>query len=215
MSFAFALPLDPRPWLASASLPTSVRALRPADEVRDGELVERARRGDRWAEEALYRRHVRYIAGIATRLLGRHHESEDVVQETFAIALEQLGSLRDGDAFRSWLAHIAVSQAQRRFRRRRLLRTFGLDHGGDDARLESLASPDASPEVRAELAALDNVLAALPADVRLAWMLRRVEGWSLDEVSEACRCSLATTKRRIAAAEAKVAAFVNIAEGEP
>src|SRR5687767_12898654 len=74
-----------------------------ADRVPDEELVRRALRGEPWAEEAIYRRHVTFVAGISLRLLRNQAEAEDVTQETFALALEQLGKLRDPQALRGWL----------------------------------------------------------------------------------------------------------------
>jgi RNA polymerase sigma-70 factor (ECF subfamily) len=44
--------------------------------------------------------------------------------------------------------------------------------------------------------------------VRIAWTLRMVEGLELAEVASACGCSLATAKRRIAAAEVVVRAHI-------
>jgi RNA polymerase sigma-70 factor (ECF subfamily) len=187
-----------------------VRALPAAGGVSDAALVERAKGGDRWAEEVIYRRHVGYIAGLVVRLLRSRSEMEDVVQETFALALERLGSLRDGDALRGWLAQIAVGQVRRRFRRRRLLSLLGLDRSDDDAPLEALAAEGQSAEVLAELAALDRLLQTLPVEQRIAWMLRYAEGDSLEDVARACACSLATAKRRIAAAEARVSLHVRL-----
>jgi RNA polymerase sigma-70 factor (ECF subfamily) len=73
-----------------------------------------------------------------------------------------------------------------------------------------LASPDASPEVHAELAKLDRVLATIPANQQIAWMLRYVEGQMLEDVAQACNCSLATIKRRITAADARIRAHVGV-----
>lgn len=52
------------------------------------------------------------------------------------------------------------------------------------------------------------MLESLPLEERLAWSLRHVEGHALEEVAAACDCSLATAKRRIAAAEANVRARI-------
>jgi RNA polymerase sigma-70 factor (ECF subfamily) len=193
--------------------PASPRARAPEGlSATDGDLVARAaaKGGDRAAEEALYRRHVRYVAGMIGRLLGDRTEAEDCVQETFAIALERIGTLRDGDAVRAWIAQIGVSQVRRRFRKRKLLRVFGLDRGADDATLEAFAWQGASPETHAELAKLWRALASLPTEQRLAWSLRHVEGNALDVVAVACGCSLATAKRRIAAADAHVRAHASL-----
>jgi RNA polymerase sigma-70 factor (ECF subfamily) len=122
------------------------------------------------------------------------------------IAFEKLDGLRDDVAFRPWLAQVAVSQVRRRFRRRKLLRLFGLVD--DEAGLSELASPGASAEVLSDLALLDAALRRLPDEQRIAWVLRHVEGLALDEVARAVECSLATAKRRIAAADERVRAHV-------
>jgi RNA polymerase sigma-70 factor, ECF subfamily len=177
-------------------------AARAIDRV-DAELVSRAKSGDAAAEEALYRRHVAYVAGLVGRLVGHVQETEDCVQETFAIALARLRSLREGDAVRAWLARIAVNLVRRRFRRRKLLNFVGLD----DPRgrpPERFVWTGASPDVHAELTLLWSALERLPIEQRLAWSLRHVEGHELAEVATACECSLATAKRRIAAAESSL-----------
>jgi RNA polymerase sigma-70 factor (ECF subfamily) len=190
-----------------------IRSLPSADRTTDVDLVARAQAGDRWAEEAIYRRHVRAVAGLVLRLLRNRAESEDVVQDTFAIALVELGALRDGAALRSWLSQIAVRQVKRRLRKRRLLRLFGLDGPAQEGvGLDSLAAEGVSGEVRAELAQLDRALLTLPVEQRIAWMLRYVDGDELEAVARACSCSLATVKRRIAAADACVRLHVTLKE---
>jgi len=178
--------------------------LQSADAASDAQLVARAIEGDRWGREMLYRRHATYLLAIAARLLGNRNEGEEVVQDTFVTAFEQLSTLREPAALRGWLAQIAVSQVRRRMRRGRLMRVLGLDRGADDATLAALASPGTNPDQRAELALIDRAMRGMPSNVRIAWMLRMVEGLELAEVASACGCSLATAKRRIAAADAVV-----------
>jgi len=52
----------------------------------DEQLVVRAQAGESWAEDALYRRHFRYVGGMVARLLRGSDEAEDILQETFALA---------------------------------------------------------------------------------------------------------------------------------
>jgi len=170
----------------------------------DAELVQRATEGDAWAEEALYRRYAELVIGTAKRLLGNADEAMDVAQDSFLTAFEKLSTLRDASTFKTWLMQIAVRNVHRRFRRRRLLRWLGLEES-DERALEELASKDAPLEVRADLAHLGLVLSGLPPALRLPWMLRHVEGHELTEVAALCNCSLATAKRRLVAAESRVA----------
>jgi RNA polymerase sigma-70 factor, ECF subfamily len=179
-----------------------------ASGVGDAELVARALLGDRFGRDALYRRHARYLFAVAARLLGNRGEAEEVVQDTFVAGFTQLGTLRDPAAILAWLTQIAVSLAKRRLRHDRLMRLLGLDRSPEDATLEALAAADLHLEQRAELALLDRLLGRVRVPLRIAWMLRRVDGLSLAEVAAACTCSLATAKRRIAEVDGMVSRHI-------
>lgn len=176
----------------------------------DRQLVERSLAGEGFALQLLYRRHVRPVTERVTRLLARSGEAEDVVQDAFVEAFSHLIDLQDKTRFGAWLMRIAVHQVHRRFRRRRLLARLGLDRGYDDARLESIADPGINPERRAQLSRLDAELSRLSSELRLAWMLRYVEGCELLEVAEQCGASLATIKRRIQRADARLRSQLDI-----
>lgn len=184
---------------AGAATPTPIEV-----ETGDAELVARAREGDSWALDMLYRRHVQLVASTAIRLLRNRSEAEDVVQESFLLAFQNLRQLEQASAFRAWVVRIAVSRVHRRFRWRKVRAWVGLG-ADEDATLVREALDQVTPEQRAELALLDRALGAMPFELRTAWVLRHVVGCALEEVAAGCGCSLATAKRRIAAAEARIA----------
>jgi RNA polymerase sigma-70 factor (ECF subfamily) len=193
-----------------AKRPEGAVLLRLPESTDDAALVVRAAAGDRWSREVIYRRHADYLLGLATRLVGNRGDAEEIVQEAFLAGFEKLVTLRDLGALRVWLGQIVVNLARHRLRRARLSRFLGLDRGADDATLEALAAPGLHPETCCELALLDRALGRLRADLRIAWMLRHVEGLELTEVASACRCSLATVKRRLVEAEAVVQRHVSV-----
>jgi RNA polymerase sigma-70 factor (ECF subfamily) len=149
--------------------------------------------------EAAFRRYSSYVAAIAIRLLGRDDEVDDVVQDVFLAAQRGRGKLRDPNAIKQWLATVTVRIARRRLRLRRLRTWLGFDKNEG---YEDLAAPGATPDDRALLSCVYAVLDELPVAERIAWTLRNVEGERLDNVARLCGCSLATAKRRIAAAQA-------------
>jgi RNA polymerase sigma-70 factor (ECF subfamily) len=189
-------------------------SLKVSEAMSDEELVRRALAGNRWGRDMLYRRHADSLLAMTIRLLANRGEAEEIVQDTFVTAFEQLGTLREPGAVRGWLGQIAVNLVRRRFRRGRLMRFLGLDRGADDATLEALADPGVSADQRAELALIDRLLRGMKPALRLAWMLRRVDGLELGEVASLCDCSLATVKRRIAEADALVDRHVAVPRGE-
>jgi RNA polymerase sigma-70 factor (ECF subfamily) len=184
--------------------PSKPSAQGSPEHAEDATLVACALRGDRVAEAQIYRRHARALGNLAARLLGSRTDAEDVVQETFVTALERLGDLRDPACLRPWLTRITVTLAQKRLRRRRLLRWLGLDRTESDLPLDAMADEAMPVDRRAELARIAAVLETVPAPERVAWTLHRVEGETLETVAATCGCSLATVKRRIAAVEARL-----------
>ena len=175
--------------------------LRPAHAPpTDAELVERAVAGEARAKELLYRRHAPMVFGLAHRVLGRPQEVDDLVQDAFEGAFSRLGRLRDGQDFASWISTIVVRTARTRIRRKRLTRKLGLD-AREPLEPERLVSAHAAPDVRAELHALYRLIEQLPANVRMALILRRVEGLTIAEIGEHLGLSPATVKRHIKAGE--------------
>jgi RNA polymerase sigma-70 factor (ECF subfamily) len=147
--------------------------------------------------DELFARYGRYVARLAARLLGAgDKEVDDVVQDVFWLASRRLSSIADMIQARGWLATVTARTVARRLRRRRFRRLF---HAGP--LLYDVPAPGASPEQRALLVRLYEVLETLPTEQRLAWSLRHIEGEPLDLVAAACGCSLATAKRRISAAK--------------
>jgi len=174
----------------------------------DAALVVAARARERWAEEALFRRHARLVNGLAYRLLGRDAEVDDLVQDSFAAAFASLGRLQNPQAFASWIASIVVRTAHKRMRRRRLMTRLGLRRD-EPIDLDTIVSRTAPPDVVAELRAVYGLLDRLPAEARIALVLRRVEGLALEEIAEHLDVSLATVKRRLALAESRLAKILS------
>jgi RNA polymerase sigma-70 factor (ECF subfamily) len=166
----------------------------------DGALVTAAQAGDIAAKEALFRRHVGFVSGLAYRLLGRDTELEDVIQESFTVAFASLSKLARPQAFASWLATIVTGTTIATIRRRRMLARFGLLRQ-DPVQLEALIAKTAPPDVAAELSAVYGIIDTLPTKERVVLILRRVEEYSLQEIVEQTGWSLAAVKRRLANAE--------------
>jgi RNA polymerase sigma-70 factor (ECF subfamily) len=176
---------------------TRAPALVPAD---DATLVARHRSGDRAAFDELYHRYARYIAGTVYRLAGGRAERSDLadlVQETFLAALESLPDLRQPECFRTWLVGIAVHRVRRRLDKQA--------RGSTLRRLLLAGAPRSSdPAEYAPVNELERALDQLPAKLRIPWILHHVEGETLPDVASIERTSLATVKRRIARAEARI-----------
>ena len=119
------------------------------------------------------------------------------------IAMANLDTLVDPPQIRGWLKTVALRRAVRKIRWARVRARFGL--GSNQLSQDTIvASPDASPEDRAALAELFRVLEKMPVELRLAWSFRYLSEETIESVATYCGCSLATAKRRIAAAQERI-----------
>lgn len=156
--------------------------------------------------DQVFRRYAPYVARISARLLGSHGEVDDLVQDVFLEAHRGLGTVREPGALGGWLSRICVRRATRRLRRRRLLSWLSLDAVSER---ELPLSASASAEERAEAARLYRALDALPAEERVAWVLRHIEEETLEAMVTLCGCSQSTVQRRLRRAEAQLAREVS------
>ncbi len=151
--------------------------------------------------DALYARYAPYVAAIATRILGRQAEVEDVVQEVFSLAVGGLRRREDHREIKSWLATVTVRRSVHQLRLRSFWSVFDL---ADEPSYDMLADPASDPRERELISDVYRALDRLPPRQRVPWVLRHVEGQSLEQVAETCGCSLATVKRRIGAAHDRI-----------
>lgn len=182
---------EPRPTTRSGAGPT------------DAALVLAARAGELWAQEALFQRYARMVLALSQRILAGRDDSDDLAQDAFVYAFTRLDTLQNPQAFHAWLRSIVVRTASKRLRRQRLLTRLGLRRS-EPIEPDTVISVEAPPDVAAELRHVYGLIERLPAEERVALVLRRVEGMELLEIAEEMKLSLATVKRRLAAAEGRL-----------
>jgi RNA polymerase sigma-70 factor (ECF subfamily) len=149
--------------------------------------------------EDVFRRYAPYVGALVLRLIGRPGDVDDVVQDVFLQAHRGLGKLRDPAAVQPWLRRITVRRSRRWLRRRWALRWLTeTDIDGE----KNLADASASPEERATIAYVYRTLEKMPRDERLVWVLRFVEGETLESIADLLGASVSTVQRRLRAAQA-------------
>jgi RNA polymerase sigma-70 factor, ECF subfamily len=179
----------------------------------DAALVVAARAGEKWAQEALFRRHARMVNGLAYRLMGRDEDVDDLVQDSFLSALRGLDRLANPQAFASWLGSIVVRTAHKLLRRRRLMTRVGLRRS-TPLDVEQLFAPGIASGAAAELKQVYGCLDQLEPQARIALVLHRVDGLSIPDVAEQMALSVSTVKRRLAVAQKALDRMFDPTEGE-
>lgn len=155
--------------------------------------------GEPWAAAALFDRHGKHVRRVLTRVLGAtDRDAEELVQEVFARAWEGIERLSGPAALGAWLTNIAVFTAREEIRRRRRRRWLSFF-----AEVPEVEAAWADADIREAARSVYRILDRLPADERIPFALRALEGMELTELAAACETSVATVRRRLARAEAR------------
>ncbi|GAA0990354.1 RNA polymerase sigma-70 factor (ECF subfamily) [Subtercola frigoramans] len=194
---------DPRPSLQteqpsqSAQTPHDSLPLGDAD---DRTIVGRAADGDVRAFEVLVRRYGPLMRAYATRVLGNNDETDDVVQESFITAWQQLPNLNDGSVVKSWLMRIVSRKSIDRIRARKL----HVDIDDHDQPAPAADAPAVVAESRSRQAALSEALSRLSPEQRQCWVLKELAGYSYDDIASELDVPVSTVRGLLARARKNV-----------
>ncbi len=167
-------------------------------------LVHAAKAGDLEAFSQLVKRYDRNIFRIAQHITHNEEDAQDVVQDAFLKAYQNLEQFQENSKFYTWLVRIAVNEALMKLRKRRNDRTVSLD---EDVETEEGSMPrevaDWSPNPeqlygQSELGdILKKTIQGLPPGFRTVFVLRDVEGLSTEETAEMLGLSVPAVKSRL------------------
>jgi RNA polymerase sigma-70 factor, ECF subfamily len=165
------------------------------EQLTDEDLVARVLAGDRPLFELILRRHNERIYRAVRSILRDEAEAEDAMQQAYVHAYEHLADFEGRARFSTWLTRIAVHEALARRRRQK--------PQGEEGELEMATLPgaDRNPEERAQDGELQKLLVstidALPEHFRTVFVLRAVQGLSVEETAAVLDLNEDTVKTRL------------------
>ena len=179
------------------------RVARMGERNLDQELVERVQRGEKAAFDILVRKYEHKLANVIGRYIRDPSEVLDVSQEAFIKAYRALPNFRGDSAFYTWIYRIAINTAKNHLvaAGRRPPRDDIEAHEAEQFESASGLKEYATPERQAlqkELAGtIQDAIDELPEELRVAIVLRELEGLSYEEIATAMDCPIGTVRSRI------------------
>jgi len=169
----------------------------------DQELVERVQSGEKAAFDILVRKYEHKLANVISRYIHDQSEVLDVAQDAFIKAYRALPNFRGDSAFYTWLYRIAINTAKNHLvaASRRPPKNDIDAQEAEQFEAGSGLKEYATPErlaLRSELAGtIQKAIEELPEELRVAIVLRELEGLSYDEIASAMECPIGTVRSRI------------------
>ena len=170
----------------------------------DLDLVHATKNGDVAAFEQLVKRYDRKLLRIAQSVTHNREDSQDAVQEAFLKAYQNLATFREDSKFSTWLIRITLNQSLMKLRKQRSAKEASLD---DDFQADSDILPTEvtdwapNPEQLYWASELRDILIKcleeLSPILRTVFVLRDIEGLTIDQTAEALNVSEAAVKARL------------------
>lgn len=168
------------------------------------ELIARAKAGDESSFEQLIIQCKTRAYNIALRYMRSEEDALDVLQESFIKVFRHLSSFKEESSFDTWVYRIVVNTCNDMLRKNSdLKKTDSIYQGQGEEEQRVTQLPDKSPtpeealerKERAEI--ILRSLERLSPEQKEIVILRDVQGFSYEEISEILTCSLGTVKSRI------------------
>ena len=160
----------------------------------EADWVDKARNGDRYAFEKLYRSHCGRIYALCWRMCGGDAAlAEDMVQEAFVRAWNKLDLFRGESKFGTWLHRLAVNVvlSDRRIRVKRVRREQEL---GEDVERTLVGDRDVFAGIRKDLEA---AISGLPERARTVLVLYDIEGYQHQEIAAMTGMAVGSSKAQL------------------
>jgi len=137
----------------------------------------------------LYRKHTVYLYRLALQLINKDiHSTEDILQETWMRAVENIGNFRGSSSFKTWLSGILINCCREYSRKKRF------DHINEDADQQVIWGIDKKVGTKLDL---QKALEILPLGYKEILLLHDFEGFKHHEISKLLSISEGTSKSQL------------------
>ena len=156
------------------------------------ELVDKCKKGDRKAQEQLYRQYSNILFGICLKYSRNKTEAEDSLHDSFMTIFEKIGQYKSKGSFEGWIKRITINTVLQKYRKEEYLKVVS-DNVEEEVEVESVYSDIG-------LQTLLKYIQELPNKYRITFNLYVLDGYSHKEISSILGTSTGTSKSNLARA---------------
>lgn len=169
--------------------------------INEQELVKQCLAGEEKGYATLYHKYAKRIYHAVFRVMGNTAESEDIVQEAFCTAFEQIGKLKNQNNFEGWVKRIAINNAISALRKKKMV-------FADESHLETVADEDVDMDeeflFQCQVDDVKRAIQALPDGYRTIVSLHLFEDIGQEEIGNMLGISHATVRSQYHRAKKKI-----------
>lgn len=165
----------------------------------DTEIIDRILAGESRLLEVLIRRNNAALYRIGRSYHLNHHDTEDLMQETWVAAFQSLSRFEHRSTFRTWLSRVMINQCYHRKTKKSYNQEVIMENQGE-AKVVPLfhqSAQESNPVYRELGNVLEHAISSIPEDYRMVFALRELNGLSVEETGEVLGITESNVKVRL------------------
>lgn len=175
------------------------------------EIIEQSKQGNKLAQYQLYQQYSKAMYNICYRMMNSKEEAEDMLQDSFTYAFQNLETFRHESAFGAWMKQIVVNRCINEIKRKKTdLALFD-----DMCFFESLTDEPEIIENKMNVQKVKKAMQKLPEGSRMIFSLYLLEGYDHVEISQIMNISESTSKSQYMRARRRIKEILNEMNDEP
>jgi RNA polymerase sigma factor (sigma-70 family) len=170
------------------------------------QLVQKARQGDKKAQEGLYLATNSAAYFVAMKITKDEEESLDIVSDSYIKAFASLDKLENDEKFPAWFNQIVANRCRDYLKKAKPMHLSDMTEDGEEFEIEDVDGeiPDELLENKDVIECVRRVVESLPEEQRMCVILRYYDEMSLQEIADTLEVSLGTVKSRLSRANKKM-----------
>lgn len=170
------------------------------------QLVQKARQGDKKAQEGLYLATNSAAYFVAMKITKDEEESLDIVSDSYIKAFASLDKLENDEKFPAWSNQIVANRCRDYLKKAKPMHLSDMTEDGEEFEIEDVDGeiPDELLENKDVIECVRRVVESLPEEQRMCVILRYYDEMSLQEIADTLEVSLGTVKSRLSRANKKM-----------
>ncbi len=155
------------------------------------ELIDKCKKQEIQAQEALYNKYARVLFGICLKYSPNYQEAQDNLQDAFLTIFKKIEQYEGKGSFEGWIKRVTVNTVLQKYRKKKVFKLTN----------EAEIPEEIDEEIEVAEVPLDyllKIIQELPDRYRLVFTMYVLDGYTHQEISELLGINIGTSKSNLA-----------------
>ncbi len=166
-------------------------------------LIKKCKKGNPKAQFELYKLYYQAMYNTSYRIVNNTAEAEDIMQEAFLSAFDNIKSYSGKSSFGAWLKKIVVNKSLDALKKQKI-NFEALDEKVKKIPSQENAASNAASYTKKDIEGIKKAMMQLPDGYRIIFSMYMLEGFDHEEISKILKISKSASRSQLTRAKQKI-----------